>query len=533
MFPSSNYGDRRGRTVAIVIAVVAAIVAAGLVAVIVVRRHHDPQQQSPAGAQAVQIPAADAATLSALMLRPKGSAHVPLLVMPAAWTASATQYAKALPKLVAHGFEVITYAQRGVGGSTGTVDFAGPATQRDVSTVIDWAIANTAVDASHISVMGVSAGATASLLAAEKDPRIKAVAALSGTTDLDETFAPNGAIATFALATLLGSDKVTGNLSPDVAALLADVKDGNADAAAAALKVVAQQRSAQNDVAALNRNGTAVMLANGYQDSFLPPADLLRFYAALTGPKRLQLGPGDHGLPEYSGAILGLPNAVWDAATAWVERYGAGKAAVQGADPGVVLTDAADAGVHRYPDLAAISSRNESLYLSAGGALSPSPATGWTRPVQMGAASVAETPPSMQFTIGRVQTAQVGQPPAVQWLGAAVSRPSTVNGIVTLRATVTSTTSAVGFAAYLYDVGTNGTSQLMTYAPVRQPAVAGTAQQVDLQFQPTSWTLAAGHHVALILDGADQRFTLLPTQGTVTFDATRSAAVLTLPLAGS
>jgi predicted acyl esterase len=535
MFGSPSYGNGRGRIVAIVIAVVAAIVAGVLVAVIVARRHHHDTTSS-VGARQVRIPAANGASLSALVLRPSGSARVPLLVMPASWSAAATQYEKAMPKLVARGFEVIAYAQRGVGGSTGIVDFAGPATQHDLSTVIDWAIGNTKVDAKHISAMGVSAGATVALLAAAQDPRIKAVAALSGTTDLDASFAPNGALAGLALGSLLNSEKVRDHLATEVSPLLTDLVSRNAKAGTTQLTSIADARSAKNDVAALNRNHTAIMLANAYQDSILPPANVLSFYSALTGPKRLQLNPGDHGMPELTG-LFGAANPVWDDATTWVERYGAGSTSVTGADAGVVMTDSANNTRRTYRDVAAISNGTQSLYLgpSGGGTLAAGPATGWTRTVEMGKDSLVDLPPTTlvpPYTIATGKAALLGKAPGAEWLGPVLSQPATVNGSGSLHATVSSTTTQLGFVAYLYDVAADGGTQLMTYAPVSRATTPGIARQVLMDFQPISWTLAAGHRVALVVDGADPRF-LLPTTGTVTFDGTSEPAVLTLPLAGS
>src|SRR5439155_20039282 len=91
-------------------------------------------------------------------------------------------------------------------------------------------------------------------------------------------------------------------------------------------------RSAATGVGALNRNKTAVMLANGYEDSLIIPNQLVTFFDQLTGPKRLELRVGDHGGPEGSG-LAGAANEVWQSATRWLDHY------VRGVDNGVQNDD--------------------------------------------------------------------------------------------------------------------------------------------------------------------------------------------------
>ena len=57
-------------------------------------------------------------------------------------------------------------------------------TSRTSRTVIDWILANTSADPARIGSAGVSYGAGISLIASAFDPRIRAVAAMSGWTDL-------------------------------------------------------------------------------------------------------------------------------------------------------------------------------------------------------------------------------------------------------------------------------------------------------------------------------------------------------------
>lgn len=520
-----------------VVAAVAVVVVAVIVAIVVVVTNGGAKTSgkgNKAGNGAVTIPVDGDAALSALVASPPGKGPFPLVVMPGSWSAAATEYARAMPALVQRGFVVVSYAQRGVGGSTGSVDFAGPQTQKDVSSVIDWALKNTAADRKRVSAAGISYGAAMSLMAAGRDSRIRAVVALSGYGDFYDTLAPNGAASRAAILTLLGSAQVRDHLTDDAQTLLEQTSLGNWQAVDAQLHKMADARSPDRYIPALNRNHTAVMLSNAFQDSIVPPAAVLRFYSALTGPKRLQMAPGDHGAPELT-MLLGQQNPVWTEAIAWLQRYGAGTKDVAGTESGVVLTDSVNQAVHTYPDVAAITGSVEKLYLNGQGGttITSTPTTGWTTPLQAGANSLVDLPtfvPSPYYQIPRAPVTTLQLPPGKFWIASTPHAAATISGIPTLRIAARSSSAAVSFVAYLYDVGPDNQGSLITYAPVNDAVPAGQLDERTLQFQPISWTLAAGHRLGLLIDGVDKRY-LAGATGTITFDATSAPVELDVPLA--
>ena len=82
-------------------------------------------------------------------------------------------------------------------------------------------------------------------------------------------------------------------------------------------------------------------------------------------------------------------------------------------------------------------------------------------------------------------------------------------------------------SAKLTDVAPDGTSTLITRALTAVPAADGP---VDLEFEATSWTFAAGHRLRLAVTGMDWPNTLAaPAPFTMTVDG--DASVLTLPAA--
>jgi putative CocE/NonD family hydrolase len=271
----------RARRWAILVVVLA--VAATAAVALVIGRESLTSGSGTSGRAAATITATDGVRLSAETYAPASSDAPALVVMPVPFGSPGTVYRPVAAALQARGYEVVTYLQRGFHESQGEVDFAGPATQRDASTVITWALKHTAADADRIGMFGMSYGAGVSLLAAAHDPRVRAVAALSTWTDWARSFGPNGTPSTQAVSILF--HEAQSRLAPSAAPWVSTLHDPSKfNTQLAALSAT---RSPQTYVAQLNHNNPAIMIANAYEDSFLPPAQLVDFFDALTTPKRL------------------------------------------------------------------------------------------------------------------------------------------------------------------------------------------------------------------------------------------------------
>lgn len=517
------------------------VIVAALVAALVIAAAgyalagHRSSSATGGGQGAVRIPA-DGAQLVAEVSRPSGRGPFPLVVMPASWGAGATEYRHLAATLTRHGDVVVAYGQRGFGGSGGVIDFAGEQTQRDVSTVIDWALAHARADRHRIALAGISYGAGISLLAAERDPRIRTVVAMSGWSDMSSALAPNGAVASLSLGVLLGSSKVRDNLTPDVRTLLDDTASGDADAALAQLRALSATRSPLSGVEALNRNRTAVMIANAYEDSVLTPLDMVAFASRLTGPTRLQLSAGDHGMPE-APALYGGQSAVWDDAVNWLDHYLNGRNSAS-AGTGAYLTDVVTRAQHHYDSPAALTTGDIAQYLAqnaSGGALTGVPTTGWTRTLRTATDSVVDLPAMnldyrKPFTPAAAPASLVVRSPEASWVGASVRSDVVISGAPTLRVTAKASTPHLAFIAYLFDVSPDGVARLMTYAPVQQSNDTSHSQRtLTLDFQPVSWTLVHGHRLALVVDTKDPRFLLEKQAGSLTVVSADAAPTLMVP----
>ncbi|MGH8082231.1 MAG: CocE/NonD family hydrolase [Lysobacter sp.] len=494
-----------------------------------------------------RIPGWNGADIGAFVMVPKdqGPGPFPLLVMPGSWGAPNLEYVGRGGVLASQGYIVVSYTSRGFWDSTGLIDIAGPDTIEDVSSVIDWALTHTPADANKIGASGISYGAGISLLAAERDPRIKAVAALSGWSDLEASLYANRTVSQQGAGLLVLAGSVTGRPGPELAGATARIALGDFDGAVAGLLPVVPQRSAITDVAAMNRNGTAVLLANAFNDSLFPPGQYIDFYNRLTGPKQLMFAHGDHGIVEGPGAI-GLPNEVYDAVGRWFDHY------LKGANNGVerespLRLKSQDGDWRGYADWNAVQrgatvfalSRPSGL-IAPTGDLQSAPSTGWNHSILTGLPTVADS--GLVFISGFLQALQIAPQasiPLVARAGAGVWQTpiswtsQQLSGMPQLHVTVTPSQSEVTLIAYLYSVDLLGNGSLLSHKPYSlRGARPGVAQTIDLRLEATSWDIPAGRRLVLVVDTMDPRYTTASRiGGTVSFSSPASnPSTLTVPL---
>lgn len=468
------------------------------------------------------IPMSDGIALAAETVTAAGQGPHPLVVMPGSWGANQLEYHSIALLFGNAGYDVVGFSDRGMNQSGGVSDYADPASISDVSSVIDWAIQHLDADANAVGAFGISYGAGVGLLAAEQDPRLKAVAALSTWTDFNDTFLPSGSISqdlirSLALSTTGSAPHV--RLGGPISTLFAQYLT-NPPAARKLIRQLATTRSPILGVAALNANHTAVMLANGMQDSLLPPRQLVTMFAQLKGPKKLELRTGDHGQPEAEALYGGNAAGPVGDALSWMDHYLRGVAnGIDTARP-ISVTDTATGVTTGY---ASWPGKGTSLLdpLSAPATLTSDPsevtigaasASNWTRAIQWGLNTPAETSYEQSdltdpYRVPTVAASAFSDYFSFVWNGADLVAPQSLVGSPTLRLTVAANQSSVSMTAYLYDVDAAGTASFMTVAPMTQTALtADTNKTITLSFQPIAWTLATGHHLSLVVDSADHRW---------------------------
>ncbi len=167
------------------------------------------------------------------------------------------------------GFNVFTYDLRGCGRSTGAVTF-GAREQDDLRSVIDYLTGRPDVDAGRIGALGFSMGASTTIMAAARDPRIRAVVDDSGWSDVYHWLKPS-----LRAVFIHPSDRFSA-LSLKFAELRADISlDG--------LKP-------KEDIARIAPR--PLLIIHGTADESVPPGDSEQNFASAREPKELWMIEG-------------------------------------------------------------------------------------------------------------------------------------------------------------------------------------------------------------------------------------------------
>lgn len=522
---------RRPRPAIWVAAVVAVAIAVAVV--LVVKGDSSPSTTGSAQDRMVTI-SADGVALSAEVMTPSGTGRAPLVVMPGSWGGAASMYHDLGLRFAQAGYQVVAYAQRGWGGSTGDADFAGAKTQQDVSAVIDWALQHTRADPQHIGMLGASYGAGVSLLAAAHDKRVRAVVALSTWTDITAAFDQNDTPNTSALQILIGPQR-PGHFDATVLSLRNTLVTAPTDMGAA-LRTISPSRSPMTYVGQLNANKPAIMIANGFEDSIFNPAQLLPFFDKLTTPKRLELAAGDHGGPELAAFSGGVSPTVEDGRM-WLDHYLRGVDNGIDRQPPILLRDIRTSQSHSFTTWPAADAADRVDLGPPGTGVATGPST-WSAALQSGTDSAASAGPaqyvaSPDYSPPHAALGTITPDRGLVWSGSTLEQPASLNGTPTLRVNVASSTTTASLYAYLYDVGKDGSGTLLDMAPFSVSGLTpNAARPVTVTLQPTSYTVPSGDRIALVIDAADPRYqSLSPTGTKITVSSTTAApAWLELPL---
>lgn len=436
----------------------------------------------------VDLPARDGTVLKANLISPTTSGPHPAIVFISSWGLNDAEYLAQARALAAAGYVVLSYTARGFWASGGQIDTAGPKDVADVSAAIDWLAANTTADPARVGLGGVSYGAGISLIAAAHDHRVRAVAALSGWSDLVESLYAGQTRHPQAVWLLRAAAQLVGRPSAEFERIVGDYfANRNIDGITAWGRV----RSAETYLDGLRANRPAVLLANAYGDSIFGPNQLVDFFGDLTGPKRLELSPGDHAIPELTG-LAGLPNEVWASTRQWFDQHLRGGPA--GGAP--VVLRVRGGGVESYADWADVTGSTTRYPLT--------PASFRAYGDTVAGAGVVLLTNGLEALTGIPPLAwlpAVDRSRAAVWQTGFLSRGAAVRGITRVHLTVTPSAPTGTVVAYLYDVDLLGTGRLVTHAPYTW--LSGGQQVIDLALPATAWNVPAGHRLALVLDTED------------------------------
>ncbi|MEV7726188.1 alpha/beta fold hydrolase [Streptomyces sp. NPDC087917] len=448
------------------------------------------------------IPGSGGITLKGNVFTPAGAKagqKFPLIVLPTSWGMPQIEYIVQARQLADAGYVVVSYTSRGFWLSGGEIETAGRADIADVSAVIDWALATTPADPDHVGLGGVSYGAGISLQASAHDPRIKAVVALSGWADLIESIYSGRTQHLQAAGLLGGAGYLTGRPGPELQKVLGDFLGSKLENEQAMIDW-GRERSAVEQIDRINANGAAIMLGNAWGDTIFPPNQYASFFEKLTGPKRLELRPGDHATAEGTG-LLGLPNDTWTSAHRWFDRYLKGERNGVDTEAPVRIKSRTDSGYENYADWKSVGSGgSEKIALDDSKhvfANIDSGANGGVVLLSSVLDQFFKAPPTVSVPLLPRSFAAV-------WQSGRYDRERRVRGTARLHTTVTPTKGDGTFVAYLYDVGPLGIGKLVSNAPYTfHGKTPGQSFAVDLDLFSTAYDVPEGHRLALVVDTVD------------------------------
>ncbi|MFE5142555.1 alpha/beta fold hydrolase [Streptomyces fagopyri] len=427
-----------------------------------------------------------------------GTRTYPLIVLPTSWGLPQVEYLAQARRLADSGYVVVAYNVRGFWQSGGEIEVAGPPDVADTSKVIDWALTNTPADARRIGVAGVSYGAGISLLAAEHDKRIKAVAALSGWADLIDSIYSGRTEHAQATALLGGVGTLTGRPSAELRGILGSFFSSDLSKEQEMIDW-GRRRSPETYVDQLDKNGPAVFMANAWGDTIFPPNQYARFYEELTGPKRLELRPGDHATAELPG-LFGVPNDVWTDTGRWFDHYLRGEDNGIDREQPVQLKSRSAGGYEGYPDWKSVGATARKIELAGTTTIHTnvdSGADGGIIFLSSVLDQLARVPPTALVPLLPRRWAAVWQSPRSE-------SAQRVRGTARLHTTLTPTAESGTLIAYLYDVGPLGLGKLVSSAPYTfHGRTPGEPFGVDLDLYSTAYDVPAGHRLALVVDTVD------------------------------
>lgn len=255
----------------------------------------------------------------------------PTVVFITSWASPLFEYDFITSKLADKGYAVITYTPRGFLNSDGVLGTASPQDTADAIAVIDWMIENNISNPDAIGIAGISYGAGIGYNVVANRPNIRALVALSGWGNLVQSLAPNLTprvdwITALNVSSYLTSDDrnlIGGGLLglfPDD--IQRNINDLNKQTNLPTVFEWASLRSAETywDNLSTYEYQPAIYAVNNYQDYLFQPDSAIALLKRHTGPWRLDLNFGSHGVPEGL-AQLNPFDYTWNNALNWFDHY--------------------------------------------------------------------------------------------------------------------------------------------------------------------------------------------------------------------
>lgn len=466
----------------------------------------------------IVIPTFDGTEIAANLFTPTNQleGRAPAIIFVNSWVLDEHEYLIQARQFAEKGYLVLSYSARGWGCSGGQVNVAGEKDMADLSAVIDWLIANTAVDPENIGISGISYGSGISLMGLAHDARIKTAVAMSTWGSLTESLYQHDTPRLFWGFLLVSSGWITATLEPAISQNYANLIFHQNIASTLEW---AEQRSVSNVVNLINERNAPVYLANNFGDNLFQPNNILKLFQSLTVPKRIDLNQGTHASAEGFG-LIGLENYTWNNTHRWFDYWLKGEQTGIMDEPSVTMEVSRTKQRHEFSQWPAVNYQVrryflESRGLFSNGKLRQSPYRPWwaeTNRIYSGLDTLATTGIPLVSEIldshlnipVKTPLNLISRTNGIVFKSSALTQTLKIRGIPELSVFVKPTSRYYQLNAYLYDLAPNGVGTLITHGPMTQyQASAHQKVRVDWEMVATAYDLPAGHKIAIAFDTVD------------------------------
>jgi predicted acyl esterase len=478
------------------------------------------RQVRASGYEEVRFPGADGDALDGALWTHPGTEPRPAVVMPAPWVnAGWTSYTGMAARFQEWGYHVLAYTPRGFGDSEGKVEAAGDKDIEDAGKALDYLRERLGGGMTKVGLLGESYGSGISQLAAARDSRVAAVAALSTWGDMGAAFYENG---TRHLASVgaLESSPTPGRLSADAQKMFDSILGGGDIEEALAWAV---PRSPVRRVDDLNARGVPVFYVQAWHETIFPVNQTLELFRRLTTPKRLYLGIGDHTSPELLCLAGFGSDPILKDLRRWFDRFLKDEDNGIDREPPIVSEVMHTRATRAYATWEDFTGTAEPLYLGVPGPgrgrgqLGPDKPQDWSLPLQAGPSTPAKVADAViisglleRFVLPkRYLTNHFDAGSAQQRVGIWSTGPAGAGG-VRLRGTprlhlsFRATTDKATFVAYLFAVDALGGGYILSHLPYTwHEGRAGAPVVAEADFQTVDCFVPQGWRLMLVVDTAD------------------------------
>lgn len=440
-------------------------------------------------------------------------------------------------KLARDGYAVLTWSARGFGESTGKIGLNDPKGEvADVSKLIDWLAKQPQVQLDktgdpRVGVAGASYGGAISLLAAGYDDRVDAIAPAITYWNLADALFPDGVFKKLWAGIFFNTGGGAAHFEPALAAMYERVAEsGTPDAAA---RELLEERSPS---AVADRIKVPTLLIQGQTDSLftLAQADAAEKAIRANGaPVDVDWIAGGHDGGDLEG------DRVQTRVRAWFDRYLKDD---KSADTGPAFRVTRTGGVDSTDGAAQLRGASADSYPGLESGERSFPLTG-RREEQSFANPAGASPPAVSALPGLgdgglAQLSSLGVGVSLDFPGqyaafdsAPVTGDLRVTGSPTVTVHVKSTSDAAVLFAKVYDVGADGTQQVLPSQLVTPVRVEGAkaGKDVTITLPAIDHKVDDGHRLRLVLASTDLGYASPAAPATYTVSLKGGLSVPTAP----